>query len=152
MICDLYLKQTTCSEHLRFLSLFDKGFSNEARYYDCGYLNVNVERIRLVALVVELRRKGIEALNVPVVYRDTPSISRERAFRLANDHAVLEGRAVVSESVRILDDSPLYWVFTMVGGLEEKAGGVVYIDKLDGRVWSSIEHDEYMHDYLGTLV
>lgn len=153
MICDLYFKHRVCLRELRYLSLYDKNFSSEAGGGGCGYLGVNVERIKLVSFVVELRSKGIEAFNVPVVYRDTPNIGREEAFHLANDHAALEGRCVVYESARILDGgSPLYWVFSMVGGGEERAGGVVYIDKLDGHVWSLVEYEEYMHDYCGLLI
>lgn len=152
MICDLYLKQRVCSKKLKYLSLFDKAFSSEKVDYDFGYLGVNVERIRLVVFVVELRAAGVDALSVPVVYRDSQKISREDGFRLANDYAGLQGRGVASKDVRVVDDSPLFWVFTMVGGLEEKSGGVVRIDKVDGHVWSAIEYDEYMHDYLGALV
>ena len=152
VICDLYLKQPVHSEYLGFLSVFDKGFSSEARIYGSGYLGVNVERIRLVTFVVELRRNGFEAMNVPVAYRDNPNISREEAFCLAKDYAALMGRSVAFEGGRVVDDSPLFWAFSMVGGSEERAGGVVYIDKLDGHVWGVTEYDEYMHDYCGLLV
>ncbi|AWH87776.1 hypothetical protein HYN51_03885 [Limnobaculum parvum] len=54
-ICDLFLKNETNTSSLKYLTVFDKRFSYIFWVGYSGYLGINVERIKLVSAVIELK-------------------------------------------------------------------------------------------------
>ncbi|MDN7736201.1 MULTISPECIES: hypothetical protein [Burkholderia] len=57
--------------------------------------------------------------------------------------------ALLADADGEAEASPLYYLFrqsSAVGG-EEKVGGAILVDRLDGHVWSYEEYEEYMYDY-----
>ncbi|MCL9845569.1 hypothetical protein [Ralstonia solanacearum] len=110
-------------------------------------MNINVDRIKLVSLVSELRKYGVGCFSVPVEYRDKSVLSVGDALILAREGAAARGLSV-SDSARE-GGSPLFWMFDLIGEGRsvDGAGGCVMIDRIDGRVWSAAEYEEYMYDY-----
>jgi len=149
--CDLFLLRETISPHFRFLSIFDKNFRYQDGQVYSGYMGLNVERIKLVSVVVELRKKGVDAFNVPVRYRDQPKLTKEERFKIAKQHAGSRGDGVAFGGFRTFNATPMLWSFPLLPSDESKVGGVVYVDTLDGHFWDLIEYDEYMHDYNAIL-
>ncbi|MFV0549939.1 MAG: hypothetical protein ACK5M5_14665 [Limnobaculum xujianqingii] len=148
-ICDLYLNKEVDSYHFKYLSLFDKTFIYIPQKLYSGYLGLNVERIKLVSVVIALRKEGIEAINVPVIYRDGLLLSRVTGFDIAKKHALLNGYNVMLENIN--ENIPLCWSYIITNHQNEKVGGVVHVDKLDGHIWTSLEYEEYMYDYNNIL-
>lgn len=146
-ICDLYVCEETRSSQLRFVRLFDDNFNCRDDVICSGYLNINVDRIKLVSLVSELRKYGVGCFSVPVEYRDKSVLSVGDALILAREGAAARGLSV-SDSARE-GGSPLFWMFDLIGEGRsvDGAGGCVMIDRIDGRVWSAAEYEEYMYDY-----
>ena len=46
---------------------------------------------------------------------------------------------------------PLYWAYRIINDIQERVGGMVYIDKLDGHIWTIEEYEEYFYDYNNIL-
>jgi hypothetical protein len=115
-------------------------------------LGVNVNRVKLVSVISDLRAHKIECFSVPVEYRDGENISASRAFSLANEYAKTLG-ASAFEATSFHSSPPVYWIFSLRYdvAVEEKIGGVVMIDRLDGHVWTDAENEEYMYDYNNVL-
>lgn len=144
--CDLYLCAEVDASQVKMLRLFDKSFSFEEGAVRSGYLFVNVDRIKLVAVVSDLRRRNIPCFSVPVEYRNS-TITFDAAFDIAKKHTAEQGAIVGRvDQVRC---PPLFWSFSLVsiGSSEKKAGGVLMVDRLDGHIWSQDEYEEYMYDY-----
>ncbi len=97
--CDLYFYGAVKSARLKFIELFDKNFVYDSEKSYVGFLHVNVDRIKLVSVVSDLRRNGIACFNVPIAYRDHETISMETALDLATEHAKTFG-ATVAISIR----------------------------------------------------
>lgn len=150
--CDLYFCDTVKSDRLKFIELFDKSFVFESEKSYLGFLQVSVNRVKLVSVVSDLKRNGITCFSAPIAYRDCETISMETAFDVATEHAKAFGTSVVVSVLR-QKAPPLYWIFDLLPGIaaEEKSGGVVMIDKLDGHVWTYSEYEEYMYDYNNVL-
>lgn len=110
-------------------------------------LGVNVERFRLVRVVVDLRNEGVRVLSVPVRYRDSLNIDRGEALVLAKEYAEAKGFKVAGNDLRVDNFTPLYWSFSISDPTGERAGGKVRVDRVDGHVWSMDEYDKYMYDY-----
>ncbi len=146
-ICDLYLCKETRASGLRLIGLFDSEFSYRDDVVYFGYLNVNIDRIKLVAIVSDLRRNGVCCFSVPVEYRTERLLNVGDALILARDCAESRGLSV-SGNARV-EGAPLFWIFDLVGGenKESGAGGCIMIDKIDGHVWTAEEYEEYMYDY-----
>lgn len=140
------------SVRLKFIELFDRNFVYDSEKSYVGFLHVNVDRIKLVSVVSDLRRNGIACFNVPIAYRDHETISIETALDLATEHAKTFG-ASVAISIRHQKAPPVFWAFDLIHGNDEneKSGGVVMIDKLDGHVWTYSEYEEYLYDYNNVL-
>lgn len=144
--CDLYLCAEVDVSQIEMLSLFDKSLLLKEGTVRSGYLSVNIDRVKLVAIVSALRRQNIPCFSAPVEYRDS-NLSFETAFEIAKKSAV-EQSAIVGR----LDQTrspPLFWSFSLasVSSSEKKTGGIFMVDRLDGHIWSLEEYEEYMYDY-----
>jgi len=150
--CDLYFYDSVKSDRLRFIELLDKNFIYDSGKSYVGFLYAKVDRVKLVSVVADLRRNGIACFSVPIAYRDQETIPMEMAFDLATKHAKTVG-ATVAISVRHQKVPPVLWAFDLISGNndEEKSGGVVMIDRLDGHVWTLSEYEEYLYDYNNVL-
>lgn len=146
-VVDLYLNCKTNDGSLRLLQIFDSSF----KYHDDGfyerYLGVSIHRIKLIPIINKLRKKGIKSYSVPINYRDNKTITIDNALDIAkekfnkNQHRIFKNKM-------IKNDNPLIWCFSIVSLIgEEKAGGIVMIDRLDGHMWSQEEFEIYMYDY-----
>jgi hypothetical protein len=151
--CDLYFSDPAKSTRLKFVELFDKSFIYEAEKIYAGYLHVNVDRIKLVSVVTDLRGNGLSCSSVPTEYRDHASISMVAAQSLASEYAKTIGTTVVLSKGSASKSPPVYWIFDLLyeNSRDEKAGGVVIVDRLDGHIWSGSEYEEYWYDYNNVL-
>lgn len=151
--CDLYFLDAIKSDRIKFIEIFDKNFVFDKGRSYVGFLHVNVDRIKLVSVVSDLKRNGIACFSVPIAYRDHENLTSEVAFKIAAKYANTIG-ASVAMSIRHEKVSPVYWAFDLVPGPsseEEKSGGVVMIDRLDGHIWTHSEYEEYLYDYNNVL-
>ncbi|WP_175957650.1 hypothetical protein [Burkholderia sp. BCC0405] len=147
-ICDLYLPVESRSTEIRFLKLFDTGFSYDAEQSYSGFMNVNVSRIKLVSVVSELRKKGVLSFSVPVEYREGKIVGVGEAKEIAEGYAKSIDCLIAGTSPRS-GYAPLFWAFDIASGVDgaDKVGGIVMVDKLDGHIWTMDEYEEYMYDY-----
>jgi hypothetical protein len=146
---DLYLCTPVRSERLRFIHIFDNKFFYEEEKSYVGYLSVNIKRVKLISVISDLKAHGIDCFGVPIEYRDLENISMSRAFDLAKHYANEIG-ASAYEILKVHSNyPPVYWKFGLnkKSETEEKVGGIVMIDRLDGHVWTDAENEEYMYDY-----
>lgn len=151
--CDLYLCDPTRSDRFKFITLFDKDFLFEPEKTYVGYLGINVDRVKLVSVVSDLRRNGISCFSAPVVYRDQENLSHESAAELANEFCKSLGASAVPSKRQSVCCVPVYWVFDLVyeDVSQEKAGGIVMIDRIDGHIWNHSENEVYMYDFNNVL-
>lgn len=145
--CDIFLVTPTKSNNLRFLSLLDNNFSyqNDTEY--SGYAGVSVNRVKLIPLIDLLRKEGVSVYSVPINYKADNLLSKEKASDIAKIYAKENFLVINMDSGLFDNNNPLIWKFSASSMSEEKAGGVVMIDRLDGHVWSLDEFDTYMYDY-----
>lgn len=150
---DLYLCSPVRSARLRFVELFDARFLFDAERIYSGYLGVNIERIKMVSIVSDLRKHNIECFSVPIKYRDEENISLSSALVFAKKFAREISASALDTPYFQLKCSPLHWFFGLdyEDAVAEKAGGVVMIDRIDGHVWSAQDYAEYMYDYNNVL-
>lgn len=146
-VCDLFLNTPTSSRDLRYINILDKSFLYQTDAIYSGYLGVSVNRVKLIPLINLLKKQGVSVYSVPLNYKEASQISKEKAFKIAGNHASLHGLKVCFDSSMRQNDNPLIWVFDVISLAEEKAGGVVMIDRLDGHVWSLDDLETYMYDY-----
>lgn len=151
MKCDAFVLGQHKGAEFGPLRIFDKNFLCEPEKIYSGYLGLNVHRVKMVSIVTELKRKGIEVFSAPVRYRDVNNIDFDKAAAFALEYAKAKRFNVVFDSSRATKSPPVFWVFSIVGRSEEKVGGVVMIDRLDGHVWNELEYVEYMYDYNNVL-
>ncbi|MDH6590522.1 hypothetical protein M2165_000411 [Variovorax sp. TBS-050B] len=146
---DLYICEPVRSERLKFIALFDGSFSYDAEKCYSGYLGLNAGRVKLISIVSDLRAHNVDCFGVPIEYRDLENIPMSQALEFAKEHAAGVGASVFEISKFQSRDPPVYWKFGLnqINGFEEKAGGIVMIDRLDGHVWTNDENEEYMYDY-----
>jgi hypothetical protein len=145
--CDLFLVTPTNSKELRYLSLLDKNFSYKSDATYEGYMGVSVNRVKLIPLIALLRKQNVFFYSVPVSYKNSKLISKELAFGIAGEYAKTNDLSVIFDSSLKKNDNPLIWTFGATTLTEEKAGGLIMVDKLDGHIWSLDELDAYMYDY-----
>ncbi|MCV2221740.1 hypothetical protein PspCFBP13508_15185 [Pseudomonas sp. CFBP13508] len=143
--CDLYLCEAVDASQLNVIRLFDKAFVCENGTKLSGYLSISVNRVKLVAVVSDFRRRQIPCFSVPVEYREA-RISFEAALQIAQAHAMEQGLVGAENPTPY---PPLFWSFVLVskGATEKKTGGVIMVDRLDGHIWGLEEYEEYMYDY-----
>jgi hypothetical protein len=149
-LCDIYLPKEVKGELLaKCILKRHVGFDIEIEKTYVGYCGLNVKR--LIGLMAVLRLKEVakaDAINVPIRYRDCPQISLDEARFIAAQVDYGDGRkASYHEHSFLRYPHPLYWVFGLTGGDGSIAGGSVYVDRVDGHIWSGDELDEYSHDY-----
>ncbi|MGO3385339.1 hypothetical protein GJV03_14795 [Acinetobacter sp. RIT698] len=147
-ICDLFVPHLIVHDELKFLSIFDKDFNYKPESVYEGFVNVNVKRIKLITFVVEFKKRGIECYNVPIEYRDNKNISEGDGIFYARNYANKKNYDI---NFMFKLSSPLYWGFEITNDPEEKVGGVIYVDKVDGHIWSLDEYEEYHYDYNNCL-
>jgi len=147
--CDLYLCNGIRSERLKFVKIFDDNFSYDSERIYLGYLGINVNRIKLVSVVSDLKGHEIPCFSVPTIYRENENISSNQAMELANKYALNLGASVLQVIRSQPQCPPVYWAFGLKcnDDVAEKVGGVVLIDRIDGHVWTNSEYEEYMYDY-----
>lgn len=147
--CDLFLEYPTNDNSLRFLELLDKNFKyNHDKLYH-GYLNICVERLKLINLISILKDKKINYYSVPLQYKNNINITAQEAFQIAK-------KSTRYKDVEPLIDSdfhhhtPLFYSFKTVFVGNNPDGFIpnnVMIDKIDGHLWSDFEYDGYMYDF-----
>lgn len=146
--CDLYLESPTNDRSLKFLEILDKDFNYKEQNSYSEYLNVSIERLKLIPLINILNSKKILSYSVPLQYK-TNTIPIDKAFNLAEKHNTSNNLKVIKNS-HLAAHTPLFWVFRMdvVG---ENPNGLlpnpIYVDKLDGHIWTIFEYDKYMYDF-----
>lgn len=154
-VCDLYIPEASNNDCLRLLHVFDKKFiyKNTCKYF--GYLQTNISRLKLVSIVVELRKKGIQSFNVPIDYRNNKNLTIDEALLFANKYAdsngIKIGRSFKNSQIYL---PPVFWYFTALydeNGGDEMVGSSVKVDCLDGHIWGDEEYREYMYDYNNVL-
>ena len=145
-LCDLFLCEPTKTHRLKYISLFDKVFLHDPEGLYSGFLRAYIDRIKMISIVCDLRKDGIDCFSAPIAYRDRANLSIERAFALAMGYARSKN-AEVSRGIQS-KCPPVYWMFDLLHNQEdERAGGTVMIVRLDGHVWTSSEYEEYMYDF-----
>ncbi len=149
--CDLYSSGSISSKKLRFLSLYDKSFEYKEGACISGYFGVKVDRISLVRIIVDLRSEGFNCLSIPMCYKTSRLLTVSECLNIGRKYAS-NNNISISEIERMLPDLPFCFNFDVMGGVEERAGGIVRVDKLDGHIWTLSEVEEYMHDYNGLLI
>ena len=142
-ICDLFIVKPTKSTKFRFIKTFSNKFEYHEEKYYCDYLGLNIPRLKLVPLVIELRKEGFQGYNVPIKYRDSSVISVEEAHILALESIKGEDECSITKNTKA-GVAPLWHMF---GLINNRAGGIVAVDKIDGHIWSLDEYEEYMYDY-----
>ncbi len=147
--CDLYLCESVKTDRLKLLKVFDKEFLYVPDKAYVGYLGVNVDRIKLVSVVSDLRKHNIVAFSAPVEYRDGAKLPLEQARGLAIEYAKSVRASAVESAMLKSKCPPVYWIFDLLyhSTEQEKVGGVVMIDRIDGHVWTGSENEEYMYDF-----
>lgn len=146
-ICDLYFDKPTVAQGLKLAKVFDKAFTYVPGFKYSGYVGLNIERIKMVSVVTDLRRVGVEAYSAPVRYRDLPHLSPNQAHEVALKYALASGVGIENPVVRSPRPSPVVWMFRVVNDPHQRIGGVVMVDRLDGHRWTSDEYAEYLYDY-----
>ncbi len=150
MKCDLFLLGEYSGVEFKLLHIFDRGFACELNGVYSGYLGLNIERVKMVSILLELKGRGVEAFSLPVLYRDLDNISFEDSKEIASSYAESKGFEVFFDCSRSEKMSPVFWAFRVSGG-SERVGGFVMVDRLDGHVWSELEYSEYMYDFNNVL-
>lgn len=56
MKCDLYFDKAVSTERLKYVQLLDTSFIYDERKSYLGFLLVNVERLKLLPVVLDMRR------------------------------------------------------------------------------------------------
>ncbi|WP_143072508.1 MULTISPECIES: hypothetical protein [unclassified Variovorax] len=153
--CDVYLMKKTLGR-----DIFSSGrpaargvVIDENCYYQ-GFLGYSIDRLLGVALIMSLRRGGIDALNVPIRYRDGNLLSlAEVAARVKGQ--VTKGSEVLPVEVDVNLLHPMRVAFktnapefSIANG---EGGGRIVGDRLDGHIWSDHEQAEYAYDYNNLL-
>lgn len=154
-LCDIFLMKKTLGSNIFPLGrpavrgvVFDKNF-----YYQ-GFLGYSIDRLLGVALIMSLRRSGIDALNVPIRYRDGNLLTLEEVTARVKGQ-VPKGSEVLPVEVDVNLLHPMRVAFktdapefSIANG---EGGGRVVGDRLDGHIWSDYEQAEYAYDYNNLL-
>lgn len=149
--CDLYFSEPVTTDRRKLVGLYDKSFAYAPGKTYVGFLQVNVNRVKLVAVVTDLRKHGIKCFSVPVEYRDRENVSMSKALFLANEHA--KSLKASAGSAPRGSCPPVIWCFDLQyeDRSGERSGAVAMIDRIDGHVWTYSEYEEYMYDYNNVL-
>lgn len=154
-LCDIYLMKETLGG-----DIFPPGrpavkgvVIDKNRYYK-GFLGYSIDRLLGVALVTSFRRGGIDALNVPVKYRDGNLLTIEEVAAKVREQ-LSKGSEVLPVEVDVDLLHPMRIVFKTNASefaiINGEGGGKVIGDRLDGHLWSDCEQAEYAYDYNNLL-
>ncbi|MDY4282990.1 hypothetical protein [Xanthomonas sp. LF06-19] len=149
--CDLFSFEVVTSERLKLIGIYDKDFRYKEGGFQ-GYFGVKIERINLVRILIDLRSLGINCFSVPHCYKEKRLLGKSECLRFAKKYASSIGASVAEEGILLSPGLPLYQTFNIVDSCQEKAGGVVRVDRLDGHIWTLLEFEEYMYDFNGLLI
>lgn len=147
--CDLFLDCQTNDKSLKFLEILDSSFQYSSDNLYCGYLDVCVERLKLIPLIDMLKGNNISYFSVPLYYKNSIHISKLEAFDRAKKIAKQRGVEPIISSV-FNRDTPLFYLFQVkpsMDGFDGFISNCIIIDKIDGHVWSDFEYDKYMYDF-----
>ncbi|MDQ1835534.1 hypothetical protein [Massilia scottii] len=155
-ICDILLLDELAgsSKLLKQLRIFSPTTIFEDGKVYSGFLNLELKRIKAVAILTHFRNNGIRCLNIPIKYKGG-LLSEAEARKLAEKH--LEGRAEIIDSVKRPGKvvNPMFWKFISNEAPSEpgifEGGGNVIVDALDGHIWDAEELEEFSYDYLNAL-
>ena len=142
-LCDLYLPNPVISDEFKYVRIFDKTFIYEEGKEYCGYLNITVERIRMLDLIVEFRKRGLTVYSVPIDYQNA-SITKREAYEIANKYANENEFLVGEDAFYVSNEVPLFWAFPYTDKEEKIVGGILRFDRLDGHHWSAIDYRKYI--------
>ncbi|TWB11635.1 hypothetical protein FBZ99_10815 [Rhizobium sp. ERR 1071] len=157
-ICDIYLASSVGGDHgcLQGLNLFTiAGFIDRQKVYR-EYLRVDLQRLHAVSTVTCLRQSNIVSFSVPIEYRDSENIPQEKARAIAADF-LKDSDEQLTHSAATELCPPVFWAFQISKravdpDVEERVGSKhIYIDRIDGRIWSYQEVLEYNYDYNNLL-
>lgn len=147
--CDLFLDCQINDNSLKFLELLDRNFKyNQDKLYH-GYLNISVERLKLIPLISIMKNKKINYYSVPLQYKNNTNITEQESFQIAK-------KSIKYKEIELLIDSkfnhhtPLFYSFKTVFIGNNPNGFMpnnIMIDKIDGHLWSDFEYDKYMYDF-----
>jgi hypothetical protein len=157
-ICDIYLTSSVGGDNgcLQGLNLFTAtGFIDRQKVYR-GYLQVDLQRLHAVSAVTCLRQSNFVSFSVPIEYRDNENIPQEQARAVADDFLKDSDEQLAHNAATELCP-PVFWAFriskrVLDPDVEEQAGSKhIYVDRIDGRIWSYQEVLEYNYDYNNLL-
>ncbi len=151
--CDIYLCDPVRTDRLRFASLFDKSFQYDENKTYVGYLGLNIDRVKLVSVVLDLKKNGVACFSVSIEYRVDGNLPIETAADIASEYAMSIGASAAPSAMLKSKCPPVYWIFDLRNNEENQGnvGGVVMVDRIDGHVWSQSENEEYMYDFNNIL-
>ena len=97
--------------------------------------------------MIDCEKNSIKSYSVPINYRDNKMINIDDALNIAKEKfSKIQYKIVKNKMIK--NDNPLIWCFSIIPLVgEEKAGGTVMIDRLDGHIWNQEEFEIYMYDY-----
>jgi hypothetical protein len=154
--CDIFLLEdlTGSSKLLKQLRIFQPGilFDDDQTY--SGFLGLNVNRIKAVAIVAHFRNNAIRCLNIPVRYRDGKLLSEGGARKIAKEYVEEKGWTLSEKEHRDGQRNPMHWTFQISVNSNTdiyEGGGTLTVDALDGHIWEMEEMIEYMYDYNNVL-
>ncbi|WP_221927951.1 hypothetical protein, partial [Xanthomonas graminis] len=150
--CDAFSFEAVKSDKIRFLRIYDKSFNYKKSGSYEGYFGVEIDRINLVRILIDLQSDGLRCFSVPLCYKENRLLNESECLLFAKKYASSIGVKISEERGLVSLDLPLYHTFTIIDGCQERAGGIVRIDKLDGHVWTLLEFEEYMYDFNGLLI
>ncbi|MBB3428193.1 hypothetical protein FHT85_005214 [Rhizobium sp. BK312] len=157
-ICDIYLTSSVGGDHgcLQGLNLFTTaGLIDRQKVYR-EYLRVDLQRLQAVSAVTCLRQSDVVSFSVPIEYRDNENIPQEKARAIADDFLKDSDEQLAGSAAMELCP-PVFWAFRISKrafnpDVEERSGSKqIYIDRIDGRIWSYQEVLEYNYDYNNLL-
>jgi hypothetical protein len=142
--CDIYLISPLKGDSLlmRQMTVLQPTFSPESNREYKGFLDLDLPRLKAVAVVTQFRRSGVSAFNVPIRYRDSLRIAVEEAHLVAS----AAGQDTV---ISVSNQNPMFYIFRSSGQQQQvsEGGGLIIVDALDGHKWSADELAEYMYDF-----
>lgn len=149
--CDLFLDCETNHYSLKMIELLDKSYKYHKDITYSGYLNICVERLKLIPLIHLLNTQKIPVFSVPLCYKNGTIITELEAFNIAknmlnNDNRDLEP-ILVSEFNK---HTPLFYSFAVKIYGDSPNGFIpnnILIDKIDGHRWGEFDYDKYMYDF-----
>lgn len=150
--CDVYLSDNVAGSNtcLQLLPKLIEGvaISSDTQYQ--GFLGLKINRIKAVSLVILFRKQNIRAFSAPIHYRENAALPYGQAMEVA---AASIDKSEFSLGDHLINaDFPVYWAFPLTrisakNAYEISGNRYVYVDKIDGRLWSLAEVEEYNYDY-----